>query len=254
MKQQFYPLVQVIEEDYEIPQLGRHRRISALLPHDYEESDQVYSVLYLNDGQNLFDPHAPYGSWAIDKSLELLASRGLKDVIIITIDHGGGDRISEYLPYGTERFGDGEGELYLEFIEKTLKPYVDKKYRVHTGREHTGIGGSSMGGLISLYAGMAHPHVFGKMMIFSPSLWITEEIFDLAKAWQPEEETYLYLYAGQKESAEHFPNVRKLFIIFDQFAKFNEHFRLKLSIDPSGTHSEAFWRKEFSKALAWLYF
>lgn len=254
MKRSFYPLVQIIEESYKIPQLGRTRRIAALLPYDYEESDQKYSVLYLNDGQNLFDPNAPYGNWAIDQSLEIMASRGMKDVIIITIDHGEGDRISEYLPYETERFGEGEGDLYMQFVMKTLKPYVDKKYRVYTDGSHTGIGGSSMGGLISLYAGMTYPSIFGKMMVFSPSLWITDEIFQLAEKWAPKSETSIYLYAGKKESEEHFPNVKKLYSILDDHVKANDPFRLKLSMNTQGTHSEAFWRREFPRALEWLYF
>jgi len=113
VKDRTKPIIEIIEEEYEIPQLGRKRRISALLPADYYESDKSYPVLYLKDGQNLFDENAPFGNWAIDRSLEDLYKDGYKDIIVIAIDHGGEDRITEYLPYFNIKFGKGEGELYL---------------------------------------------------------------------------------------------------------------------------------------------
>jgi predicted alpha/beta superfamily hydrolase len=252
--QDYAPIIETIEEEYEIPQLGRKRRISALLPHNYHETDQSYSVLYLNDGQNLFDDFAPFGNWAIDKSLAKLASEGKTNVIVIAIDHGGEDRITEYLPYFDPKFGKGEGELYLQFLEKTLIPYVNKKYRVKTDRAHTGIGGSSMGGLISLFACLNHQHLFGKSMVFSPSLWIAPKIFQQADHWHPELPTDLYIYAGGRESENHLPNVqrfkKRLMNGVPKFSKLN----LKLSLNPEGTHSESVWREEFPLALDWLYF
>ena len=134
-----------------------YRRISALLPHDYDETDKNYPVLYLQDGQNLFNPNAPYGDWAIDKSLTQLAQDGLKDLIIIAIDHGHEERVYEYSPYYNPLFGEGKGDAYLSFINETLIPYVSKKFRTKPGYENVGIGGSSMGGLISLYAGLKFP-------------------------------------------------------------------------------------------------
>src|SRR6056297_2298305 len=190
----YAPIIETIEEEYEIPQLDRKRRISALLPYNYYETKKSYRVLYLNDGQNLFDEHAPFGNWAIDKSLENLASKGLDDLVVIAIDHGGEDRITEYLPYFDPRFGKGQGELYIAFLEETLIPYVNKKYRVLTERENTGIGGSSMGGLISLFAGLNHQSTFGKLMIFSPSLWIAPKIFQQAAHFHPELLTEMYIY------------------------------------------------------------
>lgn len=250
----YAPIIETIEEEYEIPQLGRKRRISALLPHNYHDTDKEYSVLYLNDGQNLFDEFAPFGNWAIDKTLERLASEGKTEVIVIAIDHGGEDRITEYLPYFNPKFGKGEGELYLQFLEKTLIPYVNKKYRVKTDRIHTGIGGSSMGGLISLFACLNHQHVFGKSMVFSPSLWIAPKIFQQADHFHPELHTELYIYAGGRESENHLPNVqrfeKRLLNGIPEFSKLN----LKLALNPEGTHSESVWREEFPRALEWLYF
>ena len=96
MRKELLPIVRVIEEKFEIPQLGKKRRITALLPHDYNESEKAYPVLYLQDGQNLFDDNAPFGNWAIDRALALMAEKDMGDIIVIAIDHGEKDRIKEY--------------------------------------------------------------------------------------------------------------------------------------------------------------
>jgi predicted alpha/beta superfamily hydrolase len=249
------PIIRIIEEDYEIPQMGKRRRISALLPADYEDTDIEYPVLYLHDGQNLFDENAPYGNWAIDHALRNLFKEGFGNIIIIAIDHGGEERLSEYFPYQNSRIGDGQGKLYLQFLFETLKPYVDKKFRVLHDAQNTGIGGSSMGGLISLYAGMSYPEVFGKMMIFSPSLWIAPPIYQLAARYKPAVPSSLYIYAGEKESQNHIANVMRLQETFKKnVSPEMSHLRFHLSVNPEGTHSESFWRDEFPHAVKWLYF
>jgi predicted alpha/beta superfamily hydrolase len=254
LEQHFQPIIRIIEENYEIPQLKRTRRIAALLPHDYDETDKQYPVLYLHDGQNMFNEGAPYGSWEADKALTGLAQKGMKDIIVIAIDHGGGDRISEYLPYLTRRFGQGQGELYLNFLMQTLIPHVNETFRISPERTHTGIGGSSMGGLISLYAGMVYREVFGKVMVFSPSLWISEKVFYQAQYFSPFPDTSIYLYAGEKESESHIPNVRRLYSSLLDHTSLPDRYRLHLSVNPEGTHNEYFWGQEFPAALEWLYF
>lgn len=246
------PIIEIIEEDYEIPQLKRRRRISALLPHDYHDSDKTYPVLYLHDGQNLFDEKSPFGNWAIDHSLGELAKEGYGDIVVVAVDHGGEDRINEYLPFNSSKHGKGQGKLYIEFLMKTLKPYVDKKYRVDKDPEHTGIGGSSMGGLISLYAGLTFPETFSKMMIFSPSLWLSNSIYQLARKFQPLQSSDLYLYAGGNESREHLPNVMRFGA--DLLSNLGTGLRFKFSHNPHGIHHETNWREEFPIALKWLYF
>ncbi len=248
------PKIFTIEQDYEIPQLGVHRRISALLPHDYDETDKTYPVLYLQDGQNLFNPNAPYGDWAIDKSLTQLAHDGLKDLIIIAIDHGHEERVYEYSPYYNPLFGDGKGDAYLAFINDTLIPYVNKKFRVKPGYENTGIGGSSMGGLISLYAGLKFPEIYGKMMVFSPSLWISPMIYHHAGQFDTNERSALYLYAGGMESNVHLPNVKRLDGVLQPKYIDAQHGRYKCSIYEKGQHGEYYWAFEFPKAIKWLYF
>ena len=250
--EEFLPEIRVIEEDYEIPQLGKHRRISALLPYDYEQSDAHYPVLYMQDGQNLFNPNAPFGDWGIDKALANLASQGKKDLIIIAIDHGESERIKEYQPFKDSKLGPGDGQQYVKFMLDTLKPYVDRTFRVKNDRLNTGIGGSSMGGLISLYAGLTCPDQFGKLMVFSPSLWISPMIHQHGLHFSPSDPTYLYLYAGGKESKYHIPNVRRFNSAL--WKENNPNLEFKLSINENGEHSEYFWGKEFPKAVSWLYF
>ena len=111
----------ILEDDFEIPQLGKRRRCWALVPHDYYQTRKRYPVLYLQDAQNLFNEHAPYGNWAIDQKLSILKETGIGDLIIIAIEHGDKDRIKEYSPFDTEEFGPGEGTLYGKVYRRDLK-------------------------------------------------------------------------------------------------------------------------------------
>ena len=246
----YLPILDVIRGHYEIPQMGKHRRICALLPFDYEESDKSYPVLYMNDGQNLFDDAAPFGNWAVDQKLAILAEFGYNDVIVITIDHGERDRATEYSPFFNWRWGKGEGNLYLKFVTQTLKPYIDNHYRTMPDRVNTGIGGSSLGGLISLYSGLRYPNIFGKLMVFSPSLWITPKIFLKAINSDRDYPMDVYLYGGGAESATMLAHVDKLKIAL----KNHPEIVVRTSIDPQGQHNEFKWGQEFPHAVEWLYF
>ena len=248
------PIIEVIEKHYEIPQLGRTRRISALLPYDYYVSGKTYPVLYLHDGQNLFDKFAPFGNWEVDQALEKLAFHGMHEVIIIGIDHGEQLRIQEYLPYETVKFSKNEGELYLSFMMNTLKPYIEQKYRVKGVRECTAIGGSSMGGLISLHAGMKFNEVFGKMLIFSPSIWLSNRVYLDAASFDPKGQTDMYIYAGGMESKDHYNNVRKLVDILRERQHNHHNLHINFVHNPEGKHQEIYWAEEFPHALEWLFY
>ncbi|MCB0586169.1 MAG: hypothetical protein KDD06_12695 [Phaeodactylibacter sp.] len=248
----FLPEIQVISEQFEIPQLIKTRRIAALLPHDYRNSDQRYPVLYLQDGQNLFDDYAPFGNWGVDKKLAVMAERGIGDIIIISIDHAEKDRIAEFTPSYRTKLGSGDGKKYVRFLADTLKAYVDKHFRTLPEREFTGIGGSSMGGLISIYAGLMYPEVYGKLMIFSPSLWVMPNIHFHFLDFHDPQDMDIYLYGGEEESSNMVPNIRRFQKAFEDsgsaFVKF------KLSVDPQGQHNEGRWGEEFPRAVEWLYF
>ncbi|MBR9921903.1 MAG: carbohydrate esterase [Bacteroidetes bacterium] len=250
-KDEYLPKIEIIHERFEIPQLIKTRRIAALLPWDYDQSDKRYPVLYLQDGQNLFDDYAPFGSWGLDKKLATMAENGWADLIVIAIDHAENERISEYTPSYQTKLGPGDGKKYVRFLADTLKPYVDKHFRTLPDRQHTGIGGSSMGGLISIYAGSLYPEVYGKQMIFSPSLWVAPEIYRKALQTHMLYPTQIYVYAGGDESENMVPLVEQ----FSQGMDANnpDAITLRRVISPKGKHRETDWGKAFPEAANWLF-
>ena len=247
------PQIRVISETFRIPQLIKTRRIAALLPHDYDRTDRRYPVLYLQDGQNLFDDFAPFGSWGVDKKLAELAEKGFGDVIVIAIDHAAEARIAEFTPSYPTRLGTGEGKKYARFLKETLKPYVDTHFRTLPDRNNTGIGGSSMGGLISFYAGLMFPEVYSKLMIFSPSLWVAPNIHHQSNDFRKPYDTKIYLYGGGAESAGMAPSLIRIKETLERQGQ-GSKMDIRLAIDPRGKHNEARWGKEFPRAIKWLFY
>jgi predicted alpha/beta superfamily hydrolase len=202
----------------------------------------------------LFGEGSSYGNWRIDRKLAVLAARCRANVILIAIDHGDQERIQEFSPYDTNRHGKGKGRDFLKFITNKLKPEIDTKYRTLPDRLNTGIGGSSLGGLLAAYAGLMHPLVFSKLMVFSPSLWLSPRIyFDAAHFFEPLENR-MYLYGGEREGANTVKNLESLYQTLERQGYGYDRVRLRLQIDPFGKHTEARWGEEFPKALEWLYF
>ena len=130
-KQNFLPQVKLISDEFQIPQLNKTRKIWALLPHDYDNSDEHYPVLYLQDAQNLFNEKAQYGNWEIDKKLAVMSEYNIGKIIIIAIEHADKDRIKEY-NVGKTVLGKGQGKKYIKFMTETLKPFVDSNFRTKT--------------------------------------------------------------------------------------------------------------------------
>ena len=252
-KPNFLPKVHLISEEFEIPQLNKTRRIWALLPYDYEESGETYPVLYLQDAQNLFNEQAKYGNWEIDKKLAVMSEYKIGKIIVIAIEHAEQDRIKEY-NVGKTILGVGQGKKYIRFITDTLKPFVDKTYRTKTEREHTGIGGSSMGGLVSIFSGLMYPEVYGKLMIFSPSLWVVPKMDFTNIDFSEPSDTKIYLYAGGDESATMIDHVKKFKKNMIQNEFVTSKMEINLSINSLGKHNETYWSDEFPKAIEWLFF
>lgn len=251
-KTNYLPKVLLISDEFEIPQLNKTRKIWALLPHDYDSSTESYPVMYLQDAQNLFNEDAPYGNWEIDKKLAVMAEYKIGKIIIIAIEHAEEDRIKEY-NVGKTVLGKGKGKKYIRFVTETLKPFVDSNFRTKKEREFTGIGGSSMGGLVSIFSGLRYPEIYGKLMIFSPSLWVVPKLKIDSDAAESSD-TKIYLYAGGDESdtmIEHVKSFKKN-MIASEFIK--DKMKINLSINMEGTHSETYWSDEFPKAIEWLFF
>ncbi|RTZ03558.1 alpha/beta hydrolase [Flavobacterium sp. RSP49] len=251
-KQSFLPQVQLISDEFEIPQLNKTRKIWALLPHDYDKSSESYPVMYLQDAQNLFNESAEFGNWEIDKKLAVMSEYKIGKIIIIAIEHAEEDRIKEY-NVGKTVLGKGQGKKYIRFVTDTLKPYVDCNFRTKKEREFTGIGGSSMGGLVSIFSGLRNPEVYGKLMIFSPSLWVVPEL-KINTEKSNSADTKIYLYAGGDESIKMIEHIKsfKDSLISTEFVK--EKSNINLSINKQGKHSETYWSDEFPKAIEWLFF
>lgn len=189
------------------PQLDNHRDILIYLPPSYDNSQSHYPVLYMHDGYNLFDEATSYtGEWHVDETMETLAHEEQLEAIVVGIPSMGKDRLAEYSPFVDDKYGGGRGEDYLAFLTNTLKPMVDTTFRTLPNKRNTGIFGSSMGGLISLYGFFHHPAVFGFAGVMSPSLWFANRaIFGYV-----EHATYqqgkIYLDAGTREMGGHWPD------------------------------------------------
>jgi alpha-amylase len=245
--------VTVLDTAFVVPQLGRTRRIWVYLPPDYGNSHTRYPVLYLQDGQNVFDAATSFaGEWGVDESLDSLAARGDPGVIVVAVDHGGPRRMDEYSPWRNPTRGGGEGDAYVDFLVKTLKPWLDRHYRTRPDPPHTGVAGSSMGGLISLYAALKYPGVFGRVGAFSPSLWFAPAIFSYARRAHPRRDTRVYLVMGGQEGDTPELYVRDAQHMADTLRAAG--FRTVESVvRPDGAHSEWFWRREFPAAYQWLF-
>ena len=249
----FLPKVELISEEFEMPQLNKKRKIWALLPHDYETSTENYPVMYLQDAQNLFNEKAKYGNWEIDKKLAVMSEYKIGKIIIVAIEHAENDRIKEY-NVGKTMLGAGQGKKYIRFLTDTLKPFIDKKYRTKSEREFTGIGGSSMGGLVSIFSGLMYPEVYGRLMIFSPSLWVIPKMEFTSLDFSEPSDTKIYLYAGGDESTTMIRHVKKFQnnMLKNKFVQ--DKMKIKLSINMLGKHNEVYWSDEFPKAIEWLFF
>lgn len=254
-KEEYYPVAEVISENFYIPQLDRYRKVWALLPYDYHTTDKRYPVLYLQDAQNLFNEGSGFGNWEIDKKLSILAEYGRGDLIIIAIEHGSEERIKEYI-FDNDHVANGsEGKKYIRFIADTLKPYVDENYRTKKDRDNTGIGGSSLGALISIYSGFLYPEVYSKLLIFSPSLWVEPNNNFPMMNFRVPFKTKIYLYGGGQEGSK---MVKRIHIFEEYLKRWEEKklfdFEFKTNINPEGTHNEFYWSQEFPRAIEWLFY
>lgn len=240
--------VHVIDTAFFMPQLNRHRRIWIYLPAGYHDSRKKYPVLYMHDGQNLFDAATSgYGEWGVDEALDTLGEQN-QQMIVVGIDNGGEKRLNEYSPYDMEKYGRGDGDLYVDFMVKTLMPFIEKNYRVKKCRDNTFIAGSSMGGLISFYAILKYPKVFGGAGVFSPAFWITPQLKNIDPSKAKKVKGRIYFYAGQQESNTMVPDMLNVF----QQMQMHSKAKMESVIRSEGRHDENTWREEFVKFYRWI--
>lgn len=240
--------VWITDKAFYMPQLNRYRRIWLYIPPEYGTSRKRYPVLYMQDGQNLFEEWSAFGEeWGVDETL----NRTKEKCIVVGVDNGVERRMNEYTLYDDEIYGRGEGVRYLSFMVKTLKPYIDKTYRTLADRDYTFVAGSSLGGLISFYACLHYPQVFGGAGIFSPAFWIAPGLLKETQS-RAERSRHLpqrfYFYYGEREGHEMAAKARPVIDLLKRY----EHCTVKTVTDKEGTHSEAEWRKEFPRFYKWI--
>ncbi len=244
--------VQLWQTDFFMPQLNRYRNVWVYLPPNYDKKKN-FPVIYLHDAQNVFEATQSngYGKWQAGAALNKLYETTGWSCIAIAIEHGNEYRLSEYSSWATDEHGGGEGKAYMEFITETLKPAVDDAFKTLPDAQNTVIMGSSMGGLISMYAALAHGDVFGKVGVFSPSFWWSHDLYQLAANQPFNNKQKLVLLAGGKESNAMVPDVLAMYnTLID-----NDYFENKIMLDfyEWGQHTESFWALEFDKALRFLF-
>src|SRR4051794_24975646 len=233
------------------PQLRNARDIQVYLPPSYKTSGRHYPVIYMHDGQNLFDPELSFaGEWGVDETMERLGPEGF-EAIVVAIPNMGGERSHEYSPWVDARAGGGKGDAYLDFIIQTLKPKIDVKFRTRHEREHTGIVGSSMGGLISLYAFLRNPEVFGFCGAMSPSLWFANRaVFEYAttiERWFGR----VYLDIGSEEGQRHVRNTQQMARLLRTRCPYPRD-QVLYVLDEGAHHTEQAWSRRFETAVRFL--
>jgi len=229
---------------------------------DPENQGRRYPVFYLNDGQNLFEPSTAFAGvdWQADEAADRLIREGaIPPLIVVGIDNTGKDRIREYMPHRSlhRMMLRVQGARYPDFLTKEVMPFVSRNYRAASGPENTGLGGSSLGGLITLYTAIARPGLVGRLLLESPSLWAsnrqTVRESRAAKRW-PER---VFLATGTAEVGRKdrdrsvVDDVRELAGVLRR-AGLNEK-RLRLVIDEGASHNESAWARRFPEALAFLF-
>lgn len=229
------------------PQLNTEKKIWLYLPESYATSNKKYSVIYMHDAQNLFDNKSAYaGEWNVDEKLDSLQAQ----VIVVAIEHGNEKRMEELTPFKNDKYGGGKADDYLDFIVTTLKPHIDSTYRTKIAAKNTIIMGSSLGGLVSFYATLKYPKVFGKAAVFSPSFWFSNEIYNYTQS-QNKIKSKIYFMCGDKESDDMVTDLNKMETLINSKRCYCLNLNEK-KIVKGGQHNEKLWRDGFVQAIQWL--
>ncbi len=241
---------------------GNTRLLRVWLPPDYDGWGATrYPVLYLNDGQNLFDPETAFDGlhWQVgETAARSIAEQKIRPLIIVGIDNTK-NRAQEYIPYKSKdpRVLNAKGKCYPDFLQREVMPLIEERYPVLKGAENMGLGGSSLGGLIALYTQLATPGVFGRLLIESPSLFVANrKILEQSRRFR-NWPSRVYLGMGTQETgnaekdAMIVADVRDLETILRE-AGLDER-RLKVRVEEGASHTESAWAARFPEALEFLY-
>jgi predicted alpha/beta superfamily hydrolase len=240
----------VIRDVYS-PELENRRDILVYLPSSYAKSAKPLPVIYMHDGQNLFDPTTSFaGEWGVDQAMARAPRKGRRG-IVVGVPNMGLDRMKEYSPFNDPRHGGGAGDAYVDFLVNTLKPMIDARYRTRPEREATGIIGSSLGGLISLYAFFRAPAQFGFAGVLSPALWFADGgIFPYVEG-AANVRGRVYLDVGTREGEGTLTSARAMRDLLERKG-YRSGKDLCWVEDRGGMHNEAAWGRRLRKALPFL--
>ena len=236
------------------------RDVIVYLPPDYEENvDRRYPVLYMHDGQNLFDAATAFcgNEWGLDEvAEEMIGARQIEPIIIVGIYNTGQRRIAEYTPVRDRRGNGGRARSYGKMLVDDLKPFIDREYRTLPDAANTGLGGSSLGGLVTLYLGLHYSKVFGKLIVMSPSLWwanraILREVGKLREKLDPK----IWLDTGTCEGQNPEDCVRNTADLRDALSSKGWQLGQDLAYveDEGAGHDEKAWGFRMRDALKFLF-
>lgn len=238
------------------------RRITIALPAAARARPrQPYPLLVLHDGQNLFDPDrafVPDQHWAVAETVDtLIARREIPPLVICGIDHAGARRLREMTPTAGPDNEGGGAARYARMIVEVVLPLVRDEFPVRRDRAGTGLGGSSLGGLVSLYTATEYPSVFGKLLVMSPSVWWDKRVILRMIQGRPEAfaDVRIWLDAGRREGARTAADARRLARMLDKGLELARPARpvVRYFEDPAGDHSERSWARRLSEALRFLF-
>lgn len=237
--------------DVHSPELGNRRDILVYLPSSYAKADKPLPVIYMQDGQNLFDPTTSFaGEWGVDQAMARAPRKGRRG-IVVGVPNMGIDRMKEYSPFRDTLHGGGGGDAYVDFLINTLKPMIDARYRTRPERAATGIVGSSLGGLISLYAYFRAPAQFGFVGALSPALWFANgDVFPYVEG-AANVSGRVYLDVGTREGEGTVANARAMRDVLERKG-YRAGKKLRWVEDRGGMHNEAAWGRRLRKALPFL--
>ncbi len=249
--------------DFPSEHLGNTRTLSVYLPPGYgDDPDRRYPVFYLHDGQNLFDPATAFGGvpWAADETAERLIRAGAIEPVILVGVANTDRRLEEYGPRAVRRRMPGPDFAYARFLVGEVKPFIDRTYATKPGREHTAGGGSSMGGLISLFLAHWHPDVFGHCAALSPSLWWDRDLVLRVYRDHPQglRRVRFWIDTGTREGATprgRREQVRRTRLLAELLAAAGLHRGRDFQYleVPGGEHNEHAWAERFDRVLTFLF-
>jgi predicted alpha/beta superfamily hydrolase len=243
------------------------RDVVVYLPEAYlNEPDRHFPVFYLHDGQNLIDGRTSYladHTWRIHTTADELTEAGLiEPIILVGIDNTGLRRMAEYTPTRDPRRGGGDGPLYGKLLVEELKPLIDKSFRTLADAANTALGGSSLGGLVTLDLALTYPDIFGKVAVMSPSIWWNNRsILDRAGSASPNPPLRIWLDIGTAEGLRHVRDTDLLHRrLIQRGWRDRSHPQPKRDgIDlhylrvPGGLHNEDAWAARFDQVLRFLF-